>query len=75
MTRDEAKNIFTIHKNRQDEFIRVDKRIYHKVIDIIYDGFEKNCEACRFNGPDNGESWQEGYNEAMRVMNEKNKEE
>jgi len=44
MTRDEAKQTFTIHTNGSDKFIKVDKRTFDKFIDMIYDDFESDVE-------------------------------
>ena len=40
MTRKQAKSIFTIQTNGEDEYIKVDKRVFHKFVDRIYDDFE-----------------------------------
>ena len=45
MTREQMKSLFTIHTNGQDEWIRVDKRIYKKAIDKIYDAHEAELKA------------------------------
>ena len=45
MTREQMKSLFTIHTNGQDEWIRVDKRIYKKAIDKIYDTHEAELKA------------------------------
>lgn len=59
MTREDSKKLF---RNDLDSYGKP-KKIMTK-IDIIYDDFKKDCSVCKFNGDDNGESWQEGYNEA-----------
>jgi len=49
MTREEAKQTFTIHTNGSDKFIKVDKRTFDKFIDMIYDDFEsRTCSNCRW---------------------------
>ncbi len=40
MTRKQAKSIFTIQTNGEDEYIKVDKRVFHKFVDKVYDDFE-----------------------------------
>ncbi len=40
MTREQAKTTFAIHTNRGDEYIKVDKRVFHKFVDRVYDDFE-----------------------------------
>ena len=37
-----------------------------ELIDEIFDDFEKQCNSCKFNGNDNGESWEEGYKQCLR---------
>lgn len=64
MTRDEARSI--ILKQSPDLADTVSNITVLKLVDKIYDEFEKTCENCKFFGSDNGESWQEGYNQAKR---------
>ena len=45
MTREQMKSLFTIHTNGQDEWIRVDKRIYKKAIDKFCDAHEAELKA------------------------------
>ena len=47
MTREQMKSLFTIHTNGQDEWIRVDKRIYKKAIDKFCDAHEAEIEELR----------------------------
>lgn len=44
MTREEMKSMFVIHTNGEDEWIKVPKRTYHKMIDIFYDEHEAEIE-------------------------------
>lgn len=47
MTRDKAKSLFVIHTNGEDEWIKVSKRTYGKMIDMVYDYHETRLEkAC-----------------------------
>ena len=49
MTRDEAKQTFTVHTNGSDRFIKIDKRTFDKFIDMIYDDIEsRTCSNCNF---------------------------
>ena len=45
MTRKEAKTTFIVHSNRQDEWLRIDKRTYQNFIDKIYDAHEAELKA------------------------------
>ena len=40
MTREKMKSIFTVHTNGQDEWIKVPKRTYDKMIDMFCDAHE-----------------------------------
>ena len=47
MTREKMKSIFTVHTNGQDEYIKVPKRTYDKMIDMFCDAHEaKLTKAC-----------------------------
>ena len=47
MTREKMKSIFTVHTNGQDEYIKVPKRTYDKMIDMFCDAHEANLtKAC-----------------------------
>ena len=37
-----------------------------KLINKIFDDFEKQCKNCKFYGNSNGESWEEGYKQCLR---------
>ena len=64
MTRDEAKQTFTVHTNDSDRFIRVDKRTFDKFIERIYDDSESrtcgNCKFCNFD-VENKQTFHKGY--------------
>lgn len=48
MTREEMKSMFVIHTNGEDEWIKIPKRTYHKMIDIFCDEHEaKIKKACK----------------------------
>ena len=47
MTREKMKSIFTVHTNGEDEWIKVPKRTYDKMIDMFCDAHEaKLTKAC-----------------------------
>ena len=47
MTREKMKSIFTVHTNGKDEWIKVPKRTYDKMIDMFCDAHEaKLTKAC-----------------------------
>ena len=47
MTREKMKSIFTVHTNGQDEYIKVPKRTYDKMIDMFCDAHEADLKkAC-----------------------------
>ena len=47
MTREKMKSIFTVHTNGKDEWIKVPKRTYDKMIDMFCDAHEANLtKAC-----------------------------
>ena len=47
MTREKMKSIFTVHTNNKDEWIKVPKRTYDKMIDMFCDAHEANLKkAC-----------------------------
>ena len=47
MTREKMKSIFCVHTNGQDEYIKVPKRTYDKMIDMFCDAHEaKLTKAC-----------------------------
>ena len=47
MTREKMKSIFTVHTNGKDEWIKVSKRTYDKMIDMFCDAHEaKLTKAC-----------------------------
>ena len=50
MTREQAKSIFTIHTNGEDEYIKVDKRIFTNFVDRVYDNFDKELDKARKEG-------------------------
>lgn len=59
MTRKQAKSIFTIHTNGEDEYVKVDKRIFTSFIDRVYDDFEakdklKKCNNCKHKDGESG---------------------
>ena len=45
MTREQMKAHFVVHTNGQDEWIKVDKRIYDKTIDMFYAAHEAKLKA------------------------------
>ena len=47
MNREKMKSIFVVHTNGEDEWIKVSKRTYKKMIDMVYDYHETRLEkAC-----------------------------
>jgi hypothetical protein len=44
MTREKMKSIFTVHTNGQDEYIKVPKRTYDKMIDMFCNEHEAEIE-------------------------------
>ena len=44
MTREKMKSIFTVHTNGKDEWIKVPKRTYDKMIDMFCDAHEANLK-------------------------------
>ena len=45
MTREQMKSHFVVHTNGQDEWIKVDKRIYDKAIDMFCAAHEAELKA------------------------------
>jgi len=65
MTREEAlNNLYGLSEKSNPEF--VDSYAVERLIDEIYDDFEKQCANCKFFGNDNGESWEEGYKQCLK---------
>ena len=45
MTRKQMKSLFTVHTNGRDEWIKVDKRMYDKAIDMFCAAHEADLKA------------------------------
>lgn len=64
ITRAQSKNMFVFISDGESEYIKVDKRLYFKFIDMLYDGFEEReiflstkdvlCNDCKYYLSDNG---------------------
>lgn len=64
INRNNAKSIFMVHSNNEDNYIKVGKRQFDKLIDVIYDSFQEReiflstkdvlCNDCIYYLSDNG---------------------